>query len=310
MISDKIIIWEEERKMSYCTKCSAELPPNARFCLYCGTPVANNTGARPEKRVRNTTAGMSSTPKASEQNNSITVNEAGRVIKGLICIPIALALITLFVLFFEIDLTQMSYYADIVTWKLYDMQLFVEAAPLLGRIAVYGLAVMIILSAYMLPARLSKTIYKTCSVWDKVRITIAGYYFIALSVYLKTQVIDTGLLGSIFSLLFRVHGADRVKLLAALLVLLVVLLVAVAVIIWSFSVLASVVISNLAVNGPVLGTVAAAYELLSSVFTTALVLCVFSFGVAIILLPFLIMAACSSGRRVAYDEYGNLYYIY
>ena len=162
----------------------------------------------------------------------------------------------------------------------------------------------------MLPARLSKTIYKTCSVWDKVRITIAGYYFIALSVYLKTQVIDTGLLGSIFSLLFRVHGADRVKLLAALLVLLVVLLVAVAVIIWSFSVLASVVISNLAVNGPVLGTVAAAYELLSSVFTTALVLCVFSFGVAIILLPFLIMAACSSGRRVAYDEYGNLYYIY
>ena len=253
---------------------------------------------------------MYSTPKASEQNNSITVNEAGRVIKGLICIPIALALITLFVLFFEIDLTQMSYYADIVTWKLYDMQLFVEAAPLLGRIAVYGLAVMIILSAYMLPARVSKTIYKTCTIWDKMKVTVAGYYFIALSVYLKTQVIDTGLLGSIFSLLFRVHGADRVKLLAALLVLLVVLLVAVAVIIWSFSVLASVVISNLAVNGPVLGTVAAAYELLSSVFTTALVLCVFSFGVAIILLPFLIMAACSSGRRVAYDEYGNLYYIY
>ena len=214
MISEKIFIWEEERKMSYCTKCSAELPPNARFCLYCGTPVSKNTGARPEERARNTNAGMYSTPKASEQNNSITVNEAGRV-----------------VLVFEIDLTQMSYYADIVTWKLYDMQLFVEAAPLLGRIAVYGLAVMIILSAYMLPARVSKTIYKTCTIWDKMKVTVAGYYFIALSVYLKTQVIDTGLLGSIFSLLFRVHGADRVKLLAALLVLLVVLLVAVAVII-------------------------------------------------------------------------------
>ena len=121
MILDKSIIWEEERKMSYCTKCSAELPPNARFCLYCGTPVVKNTGARPEERARNTNAGMSSTRKAAEQNNSITINEAGRVVKGLICIPIALALITLFVLFFEIDLTQMSYYADIVTWKLRSM---------------------------------------------------------------------------------------------------------------------------------------------------------------------------------------------
>ena len=95
----------------------------------------------------------------------------------------------------------------------------------------------------------------------------------------------------------------------ALLATLLCIIVSLAFIIGSSAILLSVIVNNIAVNGPILGIIAAVYELLSSVFVTALVLCAFSFGVAIILMPFIILGACSSGSRVVYDEYGNKYYV-
>ena len=91
--------------------------------------------------------------------------------------------------------------------------------------------------------------------------------------------------------------------------LILLLMIPVLFIIWSSHILVTVIVNNIKVNGPVLGIIAAIYELLSSVFVTALVLCAFCFGLAIILLPFIILAACSSGSRVVYDDYGNVYYI-
>ena len=152
-------------------------------------------------------------------------------------------------------------------------------------------------------------VHKTCTVYDKVKITIAGYFVIALTIYLKTQVFGSGIVGQTFSLLFRVHGADRLKVLFAIAVLLVCILIALFVIFISAASLLSVIADNIVVNGPILGIIAAVYELLSSVFVTALVLCAFAFTVAIILMPLIIFAACSSGRRVVYDEYGNMYYV-
>jgi hypothetical protein len=176
---------------------SYETPPSA--------PVPRNTAGRPGKHYA-----------APAPPNAKTVHpEKGRLIKALICVPIAAALVLGIVWFFEIDLSNMDGYVNTVINKIHEVGMFEEAAPQLAAIAVYGLAVMILLSAYMLPARLSKTIYKTCTVHDKVKITIAGYFVIALSIYLKIQVFGSGTVGQAFSLLFRVHGADRLKVLFA-----------------------------------------------------------------------------------------------
>lgn len=270
---------------------SSETPPSA--------PVPRNAANRPGKRYA-----------APAPPNAKTVHpEKGRLIKALICVPIAAALVLGIVWFFEIDLTNMDGYINTVINKIHEVGMFEEAAPQLAAIAVYGLAVMILLSAYMLPARLSKTIYKTCTIWDKVKITIAGYFVIALTIYLKTQVFGSGNVGQAFSLLFRVHGADRLKVLFAIAVLLVCILIALFIIFISAASLLAVIADNIVVNGPILGIIAAVYELLSSVFVTALVLCAFAFTVAIILMPLIIFAACSNGRRVVYDEYGNMYYV-
>lgn len=273
----------------------------------CGTPVSA-AGPRPPENIP-APPPRAPVPAGSAGPKGKAISMAGRMIKALICIPIALALIMGVIFLFEIDLSNMDGYAAIVTQKIYELGMFENVAPLLGRIAVFGLAVMIVLSAYMLPARLTRTIYKTCSIGDKIIVTIAGYFLIALTIFLKIQIFDQGIVGRSFSLIFRTHGAMRFKAVFLFLLIMILVLIPVAFIVWSFSVLLSVIVSNIAVNGPVLGIIAAAYELLSSVFVTALVLCAFSFGVAIILMPFIILGACSSGRRVVYDEDGNVYYI-
>ena len=296
------------------------IPQNASPRYGTSEPAPQNASPRygtSEPAPRSTSPAPAPAPKSAAKRNTAPIPpnaatldpRAGRLIKGLICVPVAAALVYGIVWFFEIDVSNMQGYVNIVANKIRDLDVFVEAAPLLAAVAVYGLAVMIVLSAYMLPARLSKTIYKTCTVADKIWVTVAGYFVIALSIYLKTQIIDTGITGRTISLLFRVHGTDRLKMLFALLITLFCIVIALAFIIGSSAILLSVVVNNLAVNGPILGIIAAVYELLSSVFVTALVLCAFSFGVAIIMMPFLILAACSSGSRVVYDEYGNRYYV-
>lgn len=329
--------------MAFCANCGNKLAEGARFCEMCGMPVSG-TGPMPPKDIPDPpprppipgpytpprptpspnpgpngpagvrtagagSAGARPTGAGAAKPKGKIASRAGRMVKALICIPIALALIMGIIFLFEIDLSNMDGYAAVVTQKIYELDMFNNAAPLLGRIAVFGLAIMIVLSAYMLPARLTKTIFKTCTVMDKVIITIAGYFLIAFIIFLKVRFFDQGLIGRSFSLIFRAHGATRVKAVFLFALIMVLFLIPVAFIVWSFRIILSVIVSNLQVNGPVLGIIAAAYELLSSVFVTALVLCAASFGIAIILLPFIIMAACSSGSRVVYDEDGNIYYI-
>ena len=236
-------------------------------------------------------------------------NKNNRLVKGLISLGVALILLLAIILFFQIDLSNMDGYVETAARHIRDFGIFVDFADTLAVIAVYGLTVMILLSAYMLPARISGAIYKTCSVMDKVIVTISGYFIIAFIIFLKEQVVDKGIIGVFFSRMMQSHGGNRVVALLLFLLLLALLAVPVIFIAGSFSVLLRVVVNNIAVNGPVLGTVAAAYDLLSSVFVTALVLCAFSFGVAIILLPLLIMIGCSSGGRIVYDENGNRYYV-
>lgn len=237
------------------------------------------------------------------------INKNNRLVKGLISLGVALILLLGIILFFQIDLSNMGGYVETAARHIRDFGMFVDFADTLAVIAVYGLAVMILLSAYMLPARITGAIYKTCSVMDKVIVTISGYFIIAFIIFLKEQVVDKGIIGVFFSRMMQSQGGNRFVALILFLLLLALLAVPVIFIVGSFSVLVRVVVNNISVNGPVLGTVAAAYDLLSSVFVTALVLCAFSFGVAIILLPLLIMVGCSSGGRVVYDENGNRYYV-
>ena len=246
---------------------------------------------------------------SASREGGFTVSVGSRIIKTLICLAIAAAIVAAIVIFFEIDIHDLDGYSRMVARTLTSEGWFTPAVNAnLGKVAVYGLAAMIILGAFMLPARISGTVMKTIGIADKIVVVLAGYFLIAFIFFLKQYVIEERVIVRMWNDVMRVHGGQRFVNFLLFLVLILLLLIPVAFIIWSLKVLIGVVIGNIAVNGPILGIIGAAYELLSSVFTTALVLCAFSFGMAIILLPFIILLACQGGRRVVCID-GVYYYV-
>lgn len=264
----------------------------------------------PDSR-RTGSAGLSqpAVPASAAKGGGFTISLGSRIIKTLICLAIAAAIVTGVVIFFEIDLHYMDGYSRMVSRTLTSQGWFTAAInENLGKIAVYGLAAMIVLGAFMLPARISGTVMKTIGIGDKVVVVLAGYFLIAFFFLLKQYVVEERAIARMWRDVMRAHGGERFVNLLLFLLLIVLLLIPVAFIIWSLKVLIGVVIGNIIVNGPVLGIIGAAYELLSAVFTTALVLCAFAFGMAIILLPLIILLACQGGRRVVCID-GVYYYV-
>ena len=297
--------------MAYCPNCKLNFPDGTRFCGNCGAPLTNinppvqNRRAQPVQNRMTQPVNMQ-TPSESKPKG-VPVDTSRRTIKALLCIPVALAIIIGVIIFFKIDLKNMNGYVQLIAVKLADYRIKGKLQITLGRIAVYGLALMIILSAYMLPARLSKMILKTVTITDRVIVFGAGYFIIAFIIWFKMTFFDEKALSKSFSIIFHQGGGAAIKEIILLIIMLALMLVAILICIRASLYIIVVITENLKINGPVLGIIGSAYELLSSIFATALVLCAVTVGLSIIMIPFVLGTAAMSGKRVIRDEDGNLY---
>lgn len=202
-------------------------------------------------------------------------------------------------------------YIDALAEGILSLNLGIEprTAALLGKIAVYSIVIYTIAALVILAGRFTKQLHIVNGIGVKAISAGCMLFFL----YAVTALYMAR--GAFFDALSSLHPKNLLVMLRHLdqtliyffvpaVIGIVVYAILFAMLKFCFSICVGLFQDNIRANGAIKGTALSIYELFSGVVWLALILCAFSLGIAIVLLPIALLLASTAGHRdVAYYYY-------
>ena len=305
----------------YCGNCGKMLSPSDCFCKACGAKVpwmrAPGEAATPGETAAPDAASAVAT--VAEQRPSgekrKRKDKKAKTVNRWIMVPVSLligtAILVFLIIFLELDANSLETYSQMAARDYAKISSIDSGtAVLLGKITIYSVVFLAVLTIYILPLRLTKVIRRSVGFIDRIWITLASLAIFLLNggvIYAIYADYPKEILHIYQEALATLRGFERLRMLIPPILAVVVVIVALIILFYSWMMIVTLFQTNIEVNGLFWGIVSSVYDIVASILIVFVAFCTAIYAIAIIFAVAMV-AGASDGRRVVYID-GEYYYV-